>query len=84
MICRPDLCHLVSFLNRFGACPRETHLDLAIRDFGYLKQVSDPQICIDHIPMLFNRAKPEFTKLIPDFMKDYLDAIEKVDPGDMM
>ena len=81
MICRIDLCHLVSSLNRFGACPRQTHLDLAVRAFGYLKQVPDPQICIDHRPMLFNRTKPEFTKLIPDFMKDYPDAIEEVDPG---
>ena len=79
--CRIDLCHLVSSLNRFGACPREYHLDLAIRAFGYLKQVPDPQICIDYRPMKFNRTKPEFKKLIPDFMKDYPDAIEEVDPG---
>ena len=31
--------------------------------------------------MLFNRTKPEFTKLIPDFMKDYPEAIEEVYPG---
>ena len=67
MICRPDLCHLVASLNRFGACPREYHLDLAVRSFGYLKTVTDPKICIDHRPMEFSRTKPEFHKLIPDF-----------------
>ena len=81
MICRPDLSHLVSSLNRFGACPRQGHLDLAVRAFGYLKQVRDPQICIDHRPMEFNRTTPEFHKLIPDFLKDYPDAKEEVDPG---
>ena len=52
-ICRPDLCNVVASLNRFGACPRETHLDLAVRTFGYLKQVPDPRIAIDHRPLVF-------------------------------
>ena len=81
MICHPDLCRIVSYLNQFGACTRETHLDLAIQDFGYLKQVLDLQIFIDHRPILLNRTKPKFTKLIPDFMKDYPEVIEEVDPG---
>jgi len=34
---RPDLGPVVSSLNRFGACPREYHLELAIRVFGDLK-----------------------------------------------
>ena len=37
--CRPDLCHLVASLNHFGASPRENHLNLAVRKFGYLKTV---------------------------------------------
>ena len=81
MICRPDLCHLVSSLNRSGACPRETHLDIAVQYFDYLKQVPDPQICIDNRPMMFNRTKADLNKLIPDFMKDYPEAIEEVDPS---
>ena len=80
MIYRPDLIYLVSSLDRFGAYPRETHLDFAVRAFDYLKQVPDPQSCIDYIPMMFNRTKPEFNKLIPDFIKDYPEAIEEVDP----
>ena len=31
---KPVISQLVSFLNRFGACPREGHLDLAIQSFG--------------------------------------------------
>ena len=80
-ISRPDLCHLVSSLNRFGACPRETHLDLAVRAFGYLKQVPNQQICIDHHPMEFSRTTPEYGKLIIDSLKDYPDAKEELDPN---
>ena len=80
-ICRPDLCCLVSSLNRFGACPREKHLDLAVRAFGYLKQVPNPQIAIDHRPMQFERTKPDYEALKSDFLKDYPDAKEELDPG---
>ena len=80
-IARPDLCHIVSSLNRYRACPRETHLDLAVRAFGYLKQVPNPQICIDHRPMEFSRISPEFDILIPDFLQDYPDAKEELDPN---
>ena len=56
MICRPKLCHLVSSVNRFSAFPSQTNLDLAVRAFGYLKQVPDSQICIDYRPMQFTRT----------------------------
>ena len=78
-ISRPDLCCLVSFLNRFGSCPREGHLDLAVRAFGYLKSVPNPKIAIDHNPMQFNRTKPDYDALRPDFLEDYPDAKEEVD-----
>ena len=80
-ICRPDLCNLVSSLNRFGACPRETHLNLAVRGFGYLKQVPDPKIAIDHRPLQFKRTKPNYEVIKPDFLQDYPDAKEEMDPG---
>ena len=35
---RPDLCTTVSSLNHFGACPRQYHLELAVRCFGFIKQ----------------------------------------------
>ena len=34
---RPDLSHALTTLNRFRSCQRETHLNLAVRIFGYLK-----------------------------------------------
>ena len=71
----------MSSLNRFGACPREFHLDLAVRAFGYLKQVPDPKIGIDYRPMKFNRTSPKFEKLRPDFLEDYPDAKEELDPS---
>ena len=80
-ISRPDLCTLVSSLNRFGACPRESHLDLAVRAFGYLKQVPDPKIAIDWRPMKFTRSSPRFEQLRPDFLEDYPDAKEELDPS---
>ena len=36
---------------------------------------------IDHKPMKFSRTKPEFHKLIPDFLKDYPHAVEELDPS---
>ena len=77
---KPELCQLVSSLNRFGACPREGHLDLAIRSFGYIKTTLNKQIAIDSRPMVFTRHNP-VEKLIPDFLKDYPDAKEELDPS---
>ena len=44
---RPDLSHSLTSLNRFGACPCETHLELALHIFSYIKTVRDPKIAID-------------------------------------
>ena len=75
----PDLCTLVSSLNRFGTCPREGHLELAICAFGYIKQTPNKQIAIDWRPMRYSRDDPSFETLIPDFLKDYPDATEEMD-----
>ena len=77
----PDLCNLVFSLNRFGACPRDSHLNLAVCAFGYLKQVPDPKIGIDPRPMKFDRSSPKFEKLRPKFLEDYPDAKEEIDPS---
>ena len=71
---------MVSSLNRFGDCPRESNLNLAVRYFGYLKTVPNPQIAIDHRPLKFNRNKPDYEAIRPDFLKDYPDAQEEMDP----
>ena len=75
-ISRPDLSCLVASLNRFSACARQKHLDLALRGFGYLKKLPNPQIAIDHRPMNYKRMMPNFTSIRPDFLKDYPDTIE--------
>ena len=80
-ICRPDLCCLVSSLNRLGVCPREKHLDLAVRAFGYLKTVPNPQIAIDHRPLKFKRTKPDYDAIRPEYLKEYPYAKEEMDPG---
>lgn len=78
---RPDLSPLVSSLNRYGACPREGHLQLAIRAFGFVKTTLNESIAIDHRPMEYSRSNPVYEDLIPDFLQDYPDASEEIDPS---
>ena len=80
-ISNPELFQAVSSLNRFGACPCEGHLDLAVKCFSYVKTTINKKITIDSRPMQFDRTAPNFKKLIPDFIKDYPDAIEDMDPS---
>ena len=47
---RSDLCHALTSLNRFGACSREYHLDLAMHIFRYLKMVPHLVIYVDSNP----------------------------------
>jgi hypothetical protein len=78
---RPDLCQAVSSLNRFGSCPREYHLDLAVRAFGYVKTTINKCIAIDSRPLQYSRSFPNYEKLRPDFLEDYPDAKEEMDPN---
>ena len=78
---RPELCQLVSSLNQFGACPMEGHLDLAVRSFGYVKTTINVHIAIDSRLMEVAHAHPNFKMIIPDFIRDYPDAKEELDPG---
>ena len=57
---KPEISQLVSSLNHFGACPREDHLDLAIRSFGYIKTTMYKQIAIDSLPIEFNISEANF------------------------
>ena len=77
---KPEIYQAVSSLNHFGVCPREGHLDLTVRCFGYVKTTINKQVDINSRPMQFNRIAPNFQKLIPDFTKYYPDAIEEMDP----
>ena len=76
---KPDLSVTVVSFNLFGACPREYHLQLAIRVFGYVKTITHKKIAIESHPMDFSRDTPEYKKLRPDFLQDYPDATEEID-----
>ena len=67
IIGRPDLCHALTSLSRFGACSCEYHLDLAVQIFRYLKTVPHPVICINSSPLEYERTAG-FSLLIPDFL----------------
>jgi len=77
---RPDLCNAVASLSRFSACPRENHLQLALRCFGYLKMFPNRRIAIDSRPLVYDRCVHKFEALRPDFLKDYPEAVEEMDP----
>ena len=80
---RIELGPAVSSLNRFGTCPREYHLELIKGVFSYLKysEKMNQSIAIDSNPMNYERQDPNFEALIPDFLQDYPDAKEEVDPN---
>ena len=78
---RPNLCHACCSLSRFGSCPRETHLELALHCFQYLKQFPDRKITIDPNLLNYDRVTPDWLKLVPDFLHDYPDAKEEDDPN---
>ena len=45
-----------------------------------MKSVPNPQIAIDHRPLQFKRTNPNYEAIRPDFLKDYSDAQEEMDP----
>lgn len=78
-IARPELGPALATFNRFGTCPREEHLRLLKRVFGYLKFSKNKRIRIDCRPLNFTRCVPDYVKLMPDFLEDYPNACEEVD-----
>ena len=75
---RLDICFAVSSLSRFSTCPREGHLQLAVRLFGYLKKYANRRIVVNSEPFEFD---DDFRKnsFHPDFLEDYPDAHEEID-----
>lgn len=72
---------MVSSLNRFGAFPRQYHLELAMRCFGFIKQTPKYQIAINSRPLQYSRLVPNYEKLRPNFLQDYPHASDELDPG---
>ena len=62
---RPELGHALSLLNRFGTCPRVTHLELLKHVFGYLlyTQNESRNIAIDSNPMEYERRELDYEVL---------------------
>lgn len=76
---RLDLSFAVSSLSRFSANPRQGHLELAIHLFGYLKKFPNRRIVLNSHPLVVSEEL-KGKSFVPDFLEDYRDAKEDVDP----
>ncbi|KAI2513608.1 Reverse transcriptase (RNA-dependent DNA polymerase) [Fragilaria crotonensis] len=77
---RLDITFAVSSLSRFSASPRTHHLELALHLFGYLKKNPNRRIVIDSRPLLVDEELLT-DSFHPDFLEDYPDACEDIDPN---
>ena len=59
-----DVAFAITSLNQFSAAPRELHLQLALRVFGYLKKCKDCCIGIDLRPL---HVDPDLEEFKADF-----------------
>jgi hypothetical protein len=75
-----DISFAVSSLSRFSAAPREGHLELAIYMFGYLKKFPNRRIVMDSRPLDVDEELKK-DSFHPDFLEDYDDAGEDIDPN---
>jgi hypothetical protein len=64
----------------FSAAPRTHHLELAFHLFGYLKKNPNRRIVLDSRPLIVDDELKK-NSLHPDFLEDYPDASEDIDPS---
>lgn len=76
---RLDITFAVSSLSRFSVAPRKTHLGLAFSLFGYLKRFPTRRIVLDSRPLIIDKELQQ-TSYHHDFLDDYSDAREDIDP----
>ena len=76
---RFDLTHAVSSLSRFAAAPKEGHLELARRIFGYLKKYPKRGYAINPAPLKLD-AEYEKVNVKLNFGNQYSYFTEEVDP----
>ena len=77
---RFDVAHATASLSRFSACPRQGHLDRALRVFGYLKKRPNCRYVVDsRDPIYHGGEKALETDFREVFGKSYPDAREEVD-----
>ena len=77
---RIDIAFAVTSLTRFTACPREGHMDRAMRVFGYLKKYSNRRIVVDSRDPILEGGKDALEKDYTKIFKDnYPDSTEEID-----
>ena len=74
-----DISFTVSLLSRFSTAPCAGHLQLAIYMFGYLKKHPNRNLVIDSGSLIVPEEFKSST-FHPDFLEDYPDAQEELDP----
>jgi len=77
---RFDVGFATASLSRFGAAPRQRHLELALHLFGYLKKYPNRCVEINCDPFAATKLASKMTPQKFDFSDDYRDAIEEKDP----
>jgi len=75
-----DIAFAVSSLSQFSANPCEGHLNLAMHVFGYLKKHPNCCIVLNSAPLECDDAVL-LSSFDPDFLKDYPDVQEQIDPS---
>jgi hypothetical protein len=77
---RLDIAFAVSSRSRFLAAPRTHHLELAFHLFGYIKKNLNRRIVLDSCPLIVDDELKK-NSFHPDFLDDYPDANEDIDPS---
>jgi len=75
-----DIAFAVSSLSQFSANPHEGHLNLAMHLFGYLKKHPNHCIVLNSAPLECDDAVLT-SSFDPNFLEDYPDAKEEIDPS---
>ena len=77
---RIDVAHSTSSLSRFTACPRQGHMDRALRVFGYLKKRPNRRVVVDSRDHIYRGGGDamdlDYTK---EMASNYPDAFEEID-----
>ena len=77
---RFDIAHATSSLARFSSCPRKTHLDRALRVFGYLKRFPNKRTVVDsRDPIITGGDLSDYNSILESFKEEYPDASEEID-----
>ena len=77
---RFDIAHSTSTMAKFTAAPREGHLELVLRIFGYLRKRPNRRIVVDsRDPVFLDLDIAASEKVALSMSKEYPEAVEEVD-----